>query len=80
MTYVQTAQNNKSVTCSCVPSYFYFVLQTKLAGRVVQNYENWSFFSVFSSSGPVTQVFGQVKEWLILEPHEIVGLLLLQLL
>ena len=47
MTYVRTTQCNKSLTCICVPNGFYFVLWAKLAGRSVQNYEKWSFFSYF---------------------------------
>ena len=56
-----------SVTCSCVPDSFYFVSQAKLAWRDVQNYKNWSFFSVFSRLDSFPQVFGQVKGWLMLE-------------
>ena len=43
-----------------------------LARRSVQNYENSSFFGVFSRLGHFPQVFGQVKEWLILELHEMI--------
>ena len=38
----------------------------------VQSYENWSFFGVFSRLGNSPQAFGQVKEWLILELHEMI--------
>ena len=80
MASVTTAQNNKtiiwvpwndkSVTYSCMPNCFYFVLWAKLPGRSVQNYEKWSFFSVFSRLGSFSWVFGQVKEWPILELYE----------
>ena len=39
VTYVNIAQNNKSVTCSCIPNCFYFVLWAKLAGKSAHNYE-----------------------------------------
>ena len=32
----------------------------------------WSFFGVFSRLGPFLQVFGQVKEWLILKLDEMI--------
>ena len=80
MASVTTAQNNKtiiwmpwndkSVTYSCMPNCFYFVLWAKLPGRSVQNYEKWSFFSVFSRLGSFPWVFGQVKEWPIFELYE----------
>ena len=74
--YVSTAKINKSVTCSCVPSFFffvclfYFVLRAKLAGRSVQSLEKWSVFSLFNRLGPFPQVFRQVKECLTLELHK----------
>ena len=43
-----------------------------LARRSVQNYEHSSFFGVFSRLCHFPQVFGQVKEWLILELHEMI--------
>ena len=45
---------------------------TTLAKRSVQNYENLSFFGVFSCLGDFPQVFGQIKEWLILKVHEMI--------
>ena len=39
--YVRTTQNDKSVTCSCVPNCFSFVLWARLAGTSVQTYEKW---------------------------------------
>ena len=39
VTYVKTAQNEKSITYSCVPNCFHFVLFPMLAGRSVQSYE-----------------------------------------
>ena len=62
--------NDKNATCSCLPNCFSFVLWVRLAGRSVQSYEKWSFFSVFSRLGHFTQVFRQLKEWLILELHK----------
>ena len=58
-----------NLTCSCVPSYVSFVLWAILARRSVQNYKNSSFFGIFSRLSHFPQVFGQVKEWLILELH-----------
>ena len=72
VTYVKTAQNKISVTYSCLPNCFYFILFPSLAGRSVQNYEKWSFFSIFSRFGPFPQVSGQVKEWLMLKLHKII--------
>ena len=43
-----------------------------MARRSVQNYENSSLFGVFSRLGHFFQVFWQVKEWLILELHEMI--------
>ena len=40
--------------------------------RSVQNYENPSFFGVLSSWGHFPQVFGQVKDWVKLELHEMI--------
>ena len=34
--------------------------------------ENAHLFSIFSHLGPFPQVFRQVKEWLILECHEMI--------
>ena len=65
---VRTAQNNKIVTCSYVPSCFYFVLWAKLSGRSVQSCEKWLFFSVFSQLGPLSQDFGQ--RWFMLKLHK----------
>ena len=38
----------------------------------LQIYEKCSILSIFYHFGPFSQVFGQVKEWLILELHEII--------
>ena len=43
-----------------------------MARRSVQNYENSSFFCVFSRLGHFPQVLGQVKGWLQLELHEMI--------
>ena len=69
--YFITSQNNKNVTFSFVPKWFYLILWARLAGRSVQIMKN-DYFSVFSRLGPFSQVFGQVKEWLMLELHKII--------
>ena len=51
---------------------FFFILCARFVGRSVQSYEKKSFFRVFSRLGPFPQVFRQVKEWLILELHEMI--------
>ena len=56
---------------SCVICFF-FILCARFVGRSVQSYEKKSFFRVFSRLGPFPQVFRQVKEWLILELHEMI--------
>ena len=70
--YYGTAQNHKSLTCSCVPICFSFVFWATLARKSVQNYENASFLGIFSRLGHFFQVFWQVKEWLMLELHEMI--------
>ena len=75
MPYIITAQYNKSATSSCVLKCSYFVLWAKLAGRSVQSYDNWLFFSPFSRLDPFSQVAIKVKKWLILEVHEMIGVL-----
>ena len=70
--YIRMAWNDKNATCSYVPSCFYLVLWSTMAGRSVQTYEKWSFFSAFSRFGPFRQIFGQVKERLMLELHKII--------
>ena len=52
--------------------FFYLVLSATLTRRKVQSYEKISFFSVFSHLGSFPQVFRQVKEWHILELHEMI--------
>ena len=42
--------------------FFVVVLWERLAGRSVQSYEKWSFFSVFNSLDPFPDVFRQVKQ------------------
>ena len=54
---------------------FFWALWVGLAGRSVQSYEKWSFFSAFSRLGQFPEVFGQVKEFLILELGEIIRVL-----
>ena len=74
-TIIWVPWNDKSVTDSCMPNCFYFVLSAKLPGRSVQNYEKWSFFSLFSCLGFFPWVFGQVKEWPISELYETIRVL-----
>ena len=70
--YVGSAQNIKSVTCSCVPSCFSFVLWARLTKRSVQCHEKWSFFNAFSHLGPLSLVFAQVKEWVMLKLQKLI--------
>ena len=37
-----------------------------------QSYEKCEIFSIFSCLGPFPQVFGQVKEWFMLQLHKII--------
>ena len=50
----------------------FFLILTKLAGRIVQSYEKWSFVSVFSILGFFPLVF---RQWRVLESHEIIRVL-----
>ena len=75
MTYIKIAWNDKSATCTCLCDCFYSVLWARLAGRSVQTFEKWSIFSSFIRLGTSPQVFRQVKEWLILELHEVIRVL-----
>ena len=68
----RNAQNDTSVTYSCVLNCFYFVLWATLSGRSVQSYEKWSIFSVFNRLGAFPHVFGQLKGLLMLELHKII--------
>ena len=52
MVYIRTAWNDKSITCSCVPDGFYFVLWSWSDWKT---YENWSVLSIFSQWGPLSQ-------------------------
>ena len=54
---------------------FIVFLLAKLAGRSFESYEKWLFFGVSSRLGPFPQVFRQVKEWLILQLHEVIRVL-----
>ena len=65
-------KSHKSATWSCVRNYFYFVLWSKLAGRSAQTYERSFFFSISSRFGQFPEIFGQVKEWFMLELHGII--------
>ena len=41
--YFRFAWNEKSVICSCVPNWFYFVLWSCTAWNIAQAHEKWSF-------------------------------------
>ena len=69
--YIRIEWGDKSATCSSVPSCFHFVWWSRLAERIAKTYEKRSFFSIFSHLDPFPKVFGQVKEWLLLELHKI---------
>ena len=46
--YVRIAQDNKSVTCSCVPNCCYFIFWVGFTRRSVHSYEKSSFLRIFS--------------------------------
>ena len=71
MSHAKIAQNHKSAPLSCVSDCFYFALCSRLAGRSA-TYEKGSFSGIFSSLGLFSQVFMQVRDWLILELHEMI--------
>ena len=50
----------------------YPIVSILLYDRGCQIYEEWSFFSICSCFGPFPQVFGKVKEQLLLELHEMI--------
>ena len=52
---------------SFVPSRFSFFYERGWEGGVLKVIKNDHFFSVFSVVSPFPQVFGQVKEWIMLE-------------
>ena len=72
MSHAKTAQIHKSVTLSCVSNCFYFALWSRSAGRSAKTYEQRSFLGIFSRLCPFSQVFLQVKEWLMLELHDMI--------
>ena len=73
MAHFRTAENNKSVKCSCVVNLFSCILWAKLASMNFQNYENDNFLVFFFFFRFVTfpHVFRQTKAWLFLELHKI---------
>ena len=74
--YIKIAWNDKNVRCDWVPDGFYFAFQSRSAGRRAQTYDKMIIvFSIFNHLCPFPQVFRQVKEWLILELHEIIRVL-----
>ena len=58
--------NDKNATCSCLPNFFSFILWSRLACRIAETYEKWSFLSFFGRCGPFPQYFGQVQLQIIL--------------
>ena len=44
------------------------------AGRSAHTYQKRSLFNIFRRLGLFIQVFGQVKEWLLLELHKMIKL------
>ena len=58
-----------AVTCTIVFILFY---DQDGQGGESKVMKNDLFFSIFSHLGPFSLVFGQVKEWLILELHEMI--------
>ena len=50
----------------------FIILWGRFARRSVQNYKKRSFVSIFSGLGYFIQAFRQVKEWFILELHEMI--------
>ena len=73
MAHFRTAENNKSVKCSCVVNLFSCILWARLASMNFQNYENDHFLVFFFFFRFVTfpHVFRQTKAWLFLELHKI---------
>ena len=71
MTCFRTRKNNKRIRFSYVPNCF-FCFKSEFVRGSVQSYEKWSFCSVFSRLGNFPQVFRQVKEWRLLELHEVI--------
>ena len=79
MAYDRTAQNCNAATCSCVPNYFILFYDKGWQARVFIVIKNdqflvyltvWVIFLKFLDwlrSGNFPQVFGLVKEWLLLE-------------
>ena len=52
-----------------MPNTFSFLLALM---KSAQTWEKWSIISIFCHLCPFPQVFGQVKEWLILELYEMI--------
>ena len=67
-------QLHKIITISHVVAcpFVSVVSWSRLVGRSAQTYEKWSFYSIVSRLAPFYRVFAQVKEWLILELHEMI--------
>ena len=45
------------------------------AERTAETDEKWSFFSIFNRLGPYSEVFGEMKELVILKLHEMIKVL-----
>ena len=54
-------------TSTFVCNGFSLALWSRLTGWSAKTYEKWSFLGIFSRLSSFPQVFGQVKEWFILE-------------
>ena len=65
-------KNCGSMFYSSVPFDFNFAMTSMSTGRSTLTYEECSNLSIFSRLGPFSQVFGQVKEWDMLELHEMI--------
>ena len=71
MNYLRIAWNSKNVTCNCMPNGFHFVLLSISEERSLQTYKKCWILSIFKRLCPFSQVFWQVKQWLMLELCEV---------
>ena len=69
---MKIARNDKSVTCSCLHNCFFLFYGRDWQEGVFKIMKIDNFFGIFSRLGPFPEVFGQVKEWLIFELHEMI--------
>ena len=68
------ALRDERATCSCVLNGFYEFALCRSAVWSAKTYGKWSFSGIFSRLIPFPQVFGQVKEWIMIELHQIIRL------